>query len=62
MHNSVTSHILRHILRYTNGQQPDYYCHLMTLGIPMHLLLSWREYVSTVLGSVHVLRNGLQID
>jgi hypothetical protein len=37
--------ILRHMLGYTDDLQLHHKCHLMTLGVHMHLLISWHEYV-----------------
>jgi hypothetical protein len=45
MQNSITYHILRHMLGYNNEQQLHYLCHCMTLGIQVHLLISWHKYV-----------------
>ena len=42
---SVTCPILRCVLGYTNGQQLHHKCHLMTLGVQVHLLIYWHEYV-----------------
>jgi hypothetical protein len=43
---SITYPILRHMLGYTNDhQQRNQSCHLMTLGIQMHLQIFWHEYV-----------------
>ena len=41
----VTYLTLRHMLRYTNGQQLPRCCNFMTLGIQVHLLISLHEYV-----------------
>ena len=43
--NSVTYPILRRMLGYTNDQHLHHKCHLMTLGIQVHLLIAWHEYV-----------------
>jgi hypothetical protein len=45
MHNSVTYPILRRVLGYTNDQQLDHYCHPMTLGIQVRLLIHEHEFV-----------------
>ena len=45
IYHSVTYLILRRMLGYTNDQQIDHYCHLMTLGIQVHLPISWHVYV-----------------
>ena len=35
------------MLGYKNDQQPHYWCHLMTLGVQVRLLIFWHEYVAT---------------
>lgn len=38
----VTYPIMRLVLGYTNGQQPNYQCNLVTLGISVHIaILAW---------------------
>ena len=45
MWNSVTCANLRHMLGYTNDQQLHAECHLMTLGVQVHLLIYWHKCV-----------------
>ena len=63
MCNSITYPILRHLLGYTHDQQFQHYCHLVTLGIQMCLLVSWHEYVQQCCEVYACLtHNGLQAD
>ena len=36
--------VLRHMVGYTNDQQLQHLCHLITLGVHVLLLIPWHEY------------------
>ena len=59
MRNSVSYLILRCILSYTNDQQFHHQRHLMIVGVQVHLLISWHEYVQSC---YEVYASCLQVD
>ena len=59
MHNRVNYLMLRCTISSTNDQQLHHYCHLMTLGVQVRLLISWHQYV---IDYITTYDNGLQDD
>jgi hypothetical protein len=42
---SLSNPILKHMVGYARYQQHHHQCHVMTLGIQVHLLIYWFEHV-----------------
>jgi hypothetical protein len=45
MYNSVTYPILKCVLGYIDDEQLPHKYHLVALGVHVHLLISWHQYV-----------------